>query len=163
MDELSTLALGGIITELIAEGDFKGKPGKPVCARLGGLIKRVAIVGMGKAADPQTCKTWKALGGAAASLAKAHKAETAAVTVLGSPEMDELSTLAAVEGIAAGAMLGTYDDFRFKSKGKGSTLKGLEVMKLGPMAPAVAKAGAMAQGQVLTKQLVSAPPNTCTP
>lgn len=118
---------------------------------------------MGKAADTQTCKTWKALGGAAASLAKAHKAETGAVAVLGAPAMDDLSTLAAAEGISAGAMLGTYDDFRFKSKGKGSTLKSLAIVKMGPVKPAVAKASAMTQGQVLTKQLVSAPPNTCTP
>jgi leucyl aminopeptidase len=118
---------------------------------------------MGKASDLQGPKTWKALGSAAGSLAKTHKAQSAAVAILGQPTMDPSSNLAAIEAISSGALMGTYDDFRFKSKGKASVLQTLEIIDMGNVEPAVAKAVAMTMGQVLTKQLVSAPPNTCTP
>eukprot|EP00238_Polyblepharides_amylifera_P012700 CAMPEP_0196588190 /NCGR_PEP_ID=MMETSP1081-20130531/59770_1 /TAXON_ID=36882 /ORGANISM="Pyramimonas amylifera, Strain CCMP720" /LENGTH=529 /DNA_ID=CAMNT_0041910615 /DNA_START=272 /DNA_END=1861 /DNA_ORIENTATION=+ len=154
-------ATAGLVGEMMAEADFKAKVGSSICSRLGGDVKRVALVGMGKAEDI-THKSWKSLGAAVARLAKTHKAGKAAVALVGAPA--DMDTGAAVEAVSVGALLGVVDDTRFKSKSTPPTLGGIEMISFGAdNSTSVASAGARAAGTLLTKQLVSAPPNVATP
>lgn len=65
-----------------------------------------------------------------------------------------------------GALLGTFDDNRFKSESKQPTLKSVDIIGLGT-GPEIEKrlkyAENMCSGVILGKQLVNAPANVLTP
>jgi len=155
-------SLGGLIAELVAESDFKAKPGNSICARTGGPIKRLAIVGMG-GAEGVSYKVWKGLGSATASFAKTHKAATAAVALVGAGASSKEADEHAAHALSLGALLATFEDTRFKSKSKASQLRSLAVLGLEGVEEGAASARAYANGVMLTKQLVNAPPNVATP
>jgi hypothetical protein len=83
------------------------------------------------AADKVAFKTWKGLGSTAATLAKTHKAASAAVALVGAPTIDVLVDEAASEALSLGLLLATFDDTRFKTKQKGSKLAKVEVRHRG--------------------------------
>jgi leucyl aminopeptidase len=172
--------LGGAVRELIAEGEFKAKAGSSVSGRVTvsgggpGGARRVVLVGLGAraasaGADGASPAGWKAFGGAAAAAARACKASSLGVAVVGAPPAG-LSE-AALRALAAGVLLGAYEDARFKSKPKALALRSAALLSLaGAAATAavtgasgVAHARALTAGVLLTKQLVSAPPNVATP
>ncbi|KAL4534249.1 hypothetical protein Ndes2437B_g03536 [Nannochloris sp. 'desiccata'] len=127
-----------------------------------------AELGLGSAdkATPSAewgASVWQTFGGAVASTAKANKAKTAAVTIVGSLADDKK---AAVAGrIANGIVNGAYESTRFKNKPTPSTLEAVELLfPSGAGADAsIAHGVAMAKGALLTRYLVEAPPNVCTP
>ena len=55
--------------------------------------------------------------------------------------------------MSLGALLGTYDDTRFKTKQKGSKLTTVELLSLPAAEASVASAKAIAAGVILTKQV----------
>ncbi|KAH7617985.1 putative Leucine aminopeptidase 1 [Nannochloris sp. 'desiccata'] len=160
--------LGGALSDIVSVFDFKGKAGSSQAVRAGKNARFVALVGLGSAdkATPSAewgASVWQTFGGAVASTAKANKAKTAAVTIVGSLADDKK---AAVAGrIANGIVNGAYESTRFKNKPTPSTLEAVELLfPSGAGADAsIAHGVAMAKGALLTRYLVEAPPNVCTP
>lgn len=74
--------LGGAITSLIAGETFKGAAKASASAIIGGggSVKRVGVVGLGKARDLKTAG-YEAVGAALAGLAKGAKVESAALVL----------------------------------------------------------------------------------
>ncbi|KXZ46440.1 hypothetical protein GPECTOR_43g876 [Gonium pectorale] len=130
---LDSKLLGGVVAEIAAAGGFDGKP---------------------------------SLGNAVAVLAKAQKATAVAVSLL-SPLPAALLP-GALTQITAGALLGGYETTRFKSKKSPTASKLASVHLLvdaeqAAADAAIARGVATAQGNLLTRYLVEAPPNVCTP
>lgn len=90
-----------ICCQHLADNEFKGKAGSSAVARLGGKARRVGIVGLGPAAK-HTPRAWKLFGSAAAGAAKAAKASSLALAVVGAPAMDAAAAADAVEVRALG-------------------------------------------------------------
>ncbi|EFJ45167.1 hypothetical protein VOLCADRAFT_106122 [Volvox carteri f. nagariensis] len=167
--------LGGQLAEIVAWGGFDGKQGSQSrvvrYTGTGSKAKHVAMVGLGKAAKLTVATEWgvspfQALGAAVAALAKANKAEKVAVAITTQP--DPAVRGSALTQITTGSLLGGYESSRFKSKKSptASKLTSLEVlMDLDAAAAeaAVARGVAAARGNLLTRYLVEAPPNVCTP
>ncbi|CAI5521883.1 unnamed protein product, partial [Closterium sp. Naga37s-1] len=95
---------------------------------------------------------------------------------LGKPEAadgQEIKDGSAVRGIVTGAIVGSFEDVRFKSEEKEKEnakaergVKELQVVGLGDaesLQRDVFEAERLAAGIILTKQLVNAPPNVLTP
>ena len=159
--------LGAIVYDLMQETEFKGKPGSSCFTRLptGGKhkFKHVGVVGIGKP-EGITTDTWSSFGSSAA--AAAQKAKCGSVLVgkywMGDEESD---FRVKVESIATGALVGSYEDQRFKSEKQDKTLSEVKILTQQGVDVAVEldKGRANASGVVLTKQLVAAPPNVVTP
>lgn len=157
---------------------FEGKQGQVskairVGSGAGGVKARyVALVGLGKQDKVAVNSEWgssvfQTLGSHVAVLAKAHKFRRAALGFL-QPLPGSVDARIVLEKVATGGLLGGYETTRFKSKKKDLTkLEVLEVLlpSLQPadVEAAVRKAKGVTQGTLLTKYLVEAPPNVCTP
>lgn len=168
--------LGGVLGEIVAAGGFDGKQGSQSrVLRLGPVpgakAKQVALVGLGKRDKLAVTAEWgaspfQALGGAVATLAKANKAARVAVALTVQP--DEAARPKALAQVAAGALLGGYESTRFKTK-KSPTASKLDTLHIladvdeAVAKEAVARGVAVASGNLLTRYLVEAPPNICTP
>ncbi|GAQ84752.1 leucine aminopeptidase [Klebsormidium nitens] len=156
---------GELVGELVQETDFKGKPGQTAVVRVSGeKVKRVAIVGLGSSKESSVAAGFRALGQALATIAKESKALSAGVAVVGREGSDQNPEIAGA--IAAGAVLGSYEDQRFKSEPKPITLAEVDILGLGTskeLKRAIGVAARLAAGVILTKQLVNAPPNILTP
>lgn len=169
--------LGGALADIVAAGGFDGKQGSQSrIVRLGAVpgakAKYVGLLGLGKAAKAATTAAdwgvspYQALGGAVAVAAKAQKAASVGVALLTPPEPALRGTVLAQ--IASSTLLGGYESLRFKSK-KSPTASRLEalhvLLEVDPAAAeaALARASATAHGTLLTRYLVEAPPNVCTP
>ncbi|KAJ9530097.1 hypothetical protein QJQ45_023390 [Haematococcus lacustris] len=177
---------GGALLDCVAGGGFEGKQGShSKVVRLGagsGVRARyVGLLGLGKSAKVAASADWgtscfKALGTTAATVAKAQRVQRAALAVLEPPSCNsDAGKASALTQIASGLLLGGYESSRFKSKKSptASKLAALDVLSGGLAAPlavpeesasaALAKAQALAHGTLLTRYLVEAPPNICTP
>lgn len=165
-------ALGGALRELIAESEFKAKAGSVCHARVAaqGGPRRVALIGLGArgsdGSDGAPAAAWKAFGAAAAGVAKNAKAATLSLSLLGPAPGAALSD-GALRSLVSGALLGVFEDGRFKSKPKAATLKAVTIhaplAAEAATAAAAKHAAALVAGVQLTKQLVAAPPNVATP
>ncbi|GBG63722.1 hypothetical protein CBR_g39264 [Chara braunii] len=172
---------GGLLAEIVAEGDFKGKAGQSVFARLGkgtsGLsCKRVGVVGLGKRKSNEDLETgvapWRTAGSVLAATAKSCNAHSAAAFLLGSGDSgwaglsSNKSRVAAAKGLSSGLVLGCFEDTRFKSESKKLTLESLQILGIAPSAEldaAFQTSVKICDGIMLTRQLVNAPPNVLTP
>eukprot|EP00271_Cylindrocystis_brebissonii_P011173 TRINITY_DN2804_c0_g1_i1.p1 TRINITY_DN2804_c0_g1~~TRINITY_DN2804_c0_g1_i1.p1 ORF type:complete len:643 (+),score=147.35 TRINITY_DN2804_c0_g1_i1:26-1954(+) len=159
------LAEDHLLSEMIAEEEFKGKKGQSVVAKVQGKgYKRVGVVGLGKKGEA-LASTWQALGGVVASAAKKAKATTAGVVVLGGEGLLESEKVTAIRGITTGTYLGTFDDSRFKKEAPVPLLQSVAILGL-PCSQAeeeIGRAMRLASGIVLARQLVNAPSNVLTP
>lgn len=166
-------ALDGVITEFVIAAEFTAKAGSSHTARVGGSARFVSIVGLGKkdhaSAEPEWGpSTYQKMGTAIGVAAKAHKAKTAAAFIVGSaPEQ-------AAGRITQGAMLSAYEAVRFKKAqpkltgGSWTSLEQLQVLlpegaDMAQAQQSVDRSCAMAKGAIVTRYLVEAPPNICTP
>uniref|UniRef100_A0A7I4EYY1 Cytosol aminopeptidase domain-containing protein n=1 Tax=Physcomitrium patens TaxID=3218 RepID=A0A7I4EYY1_PHYPA len=153
------------------EDDFTGKLGQLSVVRLASSkIKRLALVGLGRANNVMDAvyasDSWRILGFTAARIAKQLKMCSMGLAAMDTNLMDESSKLVAVESIASGAILGTYEDTRFKSEAKPSKLTQVAVMSLGTGSDrdeALRRAVCITAGVIVAKQLVAAPANVLTP
>ena len=167
-------SLDGLISDLIATHEFKAKAGSSVSARVGrgpgSGPKYFALVVVGAADKMSSAPTsyggaapLTTLGATTASLAKSNKCSSAAVGLLKSDNVAKAST----EQIALGIWTGAYESTRFKSKPNASKLSSVTIYTatgLGSDADAaIHKAQSFAMGTFVTRYLVEAPPNVCTP
>ncbi|KAL6984910.1 Leucine aminopeptidase 2, chloroplastic [Sarracenia purpurea var. burkii] len=157
--------LGGLLAEASLEEDFTGKAGQSMVLRLPGLgSKRVGLFGLGQSAS--TTAAYRSLGEAVASAAKAARANNVAIVHASSEGLSADSKLNSASAITFGAVLGIYEDNRFKSESKKPTLHSVDILGLGT-GPELEKklkyAEDVCSGIILGKELVNAPANVLTP
>ncbi|KAJ9550925.1 hypothetical protein OSB04_014970 [Centaurea solstitialis] len=159
--------LNGLLSEASTEEDFTGKVGQSTILRLSGLgTKRVSLVGLGKGFTGSSTSAYRSLGESVASAAKASHANNVAVALASSEDLTPESKLTTASAIATGALLGTYEDNRFKSESKKLALKSVDFLGLGS-GPELEKklkyTEDVCAGVILGKELVNAPANVLTP
>lgn len=162
LDEL----VGGLLSQIATEEDFSGKTGQSTFHRIAGCaFKRVGLVGLGKLEKADaTSKVWRSLGESVATAAKTAQANSAAVTILEGEKLSETVKHAAVTAITSGAVLGSFEDMRFKSEFKKPLLKTLHFLGFGAGLEAlISQTVQQSVGVILAKQLVNAPPNVLLP
>ncbi|KAM5548207.1 leucine aminopeptidase 1 [Rosa sericea] len=155
--------LGGVLAEVSTEEDFTGKSGQSTVVRLPGLgSKRVGLFGLGQSASSTAAFT--GLGEAAAAAAKTAQASDIAIVLASSEGLSAKSCTASA--IASGAVLGIYEDNRYKSESKKPALKSVDILGLGT-GPELEKklkyAQDVASGIILGKELTNSPANVLTP
>ncbi|XP_026433396.1 leucine aminopeptidase 1-like [Papaver somniferum] len=155
--------LGGLLAEASAEEDFTGKAGQSTVLRLPGLgSKRVGLIGLGQSAT-SSIAAYKSLGEAVAATAKASQASNVAIALASSEGLSKVNTASA---IASGAVLGVYEDNRFKSDSKKPLLKSVDIIGLGvgpELENKLKYASDVCSGVIFGRELVNAPANVLTP
>lgn len=162
------IALGGMISDLIAGGDFKGKTGEVAVLYPHGAIaaRRVLVAGLGKA-DSFSLEGVRRASAAAIKRARDLNAQHVATIVHGAG-IGGLDVRAAAQATVEGALLSTY---RFDAPKKrepaneiGSlTLVESENSRIDAVAAGAKAAEAVAAGVYLARDLVNMPPNVATP
>ncbi|MGL5079097.1 MAG: leucyl aminopeptidase [Waterburya sp.] len=151
--------LAGIISELIAEEEFKGKSGTTVFSRVSGQnVRKIALVGLGKAEDLKL-DSWRSVTAAIARLITKEK--TLGISLpLGSE-----SPASVAQVITEAIILSLHQDNRFKSEPdeKQPKLETVELIGLSGQEQAIATAETIASGVILARELVNAPANEVTP
>ncbi|KAK4392778.1 Leucine aminopeptidase 2, chloroplastic [Sesamum angolense] len=94
--------------------------------------KRVGLIGLGSAASATV--TYRSLGEAVAAAAKSTQASNVAITLASSEGIPAELKPSTASAIASGAVLGTFDDNRFRSESKQPSLKSVEILGLGALA-----------------------------
>eukprot|EP00611_Tribonema_gayanum_P025608 TRINITY_DN5875_c0_g1_i1.p1 TRINITY_DN5875_c0_g1~~TRINITY_DN5875_c0_g1_i1.p1 ORF type:complete len:612 (+),score=247.88 TRINITY_DN5875_c0_g1_i1:89-1837(+) len=154
-------ALGGAIAALIAGEAFKGGAKASASAIVAGSarVKRVGVVGLGKANDVKAA-AYEGLGGAVAALARGAKCESAAVV------LPAEAGAAEVAKVSEGVLAGLYVDGRYKTGDnaeKPLKLKQLHLLSAAGTDADVTAGARIAAGVNLARDLVNAPPNYLTP
>ena len=152
--------LAGTITELIADEEFEGKPGKTIVSRVGGKnpVRKIALVGLGKAEDLKL-ESWRS---AAAAIARmATKEKTLGISLPTGSQSPE--TLA--QAIAEAVTLALHQDNRFKSEPEETEpkLETIDLLGLSGQEAAITKGETVASGVIFARELVNAPANEVTP
>lgn len=154
--------LGGAVQELIAETEFKGKPGSPSVTRLGtgSPVKKLALVGLGKA-DPANLEAYRKAAATVAKTAKSQKARRLGLFLPPSDQPAERVAGALTEGI----LLALHQDNRFKSdpEDKPPVLEQVEFLGIDGGAEGITRAQQLVSGVILTRELVAAPASMVTP
>lgn len=162
-DDLTALdqKFAGVLNELVAETEFKGKEGSSAVTRVGSgsPVRKVMLVGLGK---PDTLKleTWRRAAAVVARLAKKEKCRTLGISLPVWNNHPEATAGAITEGVE----LALFQDNRFKSEpeDKGS-LEQVDLLGLANQEQAIALANQICSGVNLARELVAAPPNAVTP
>ena len=150
---------GGAITRAFAAAEFTGAKGKTLnLLAPGANLSRVVVVGLGKKAE-LTTKTLQDAGGSITA--------TLAREATGAIATGELTGAQAAE-VAFGAALRSYRFDRYRTKEKPEDKPKLNALTMLPADTGTAEAAweelsAVAKGVVLTRDLVSEPPNILNP
>jgi leucyl aminopeptidase len=163
-------ALDGLITELIASGDFTGKLNELAVLYTQGAIpaKRVMVVGLGKEEEFDLDKVRDAAGTVAKRVRQVGvKSYT---TIVHGGGKAGLSVEMASQAIAEGTILALYRFLKHKSASEGEeteieqlTFVEFDANKL-PQVEAGARVGQVsAESACLVRDLVNHPPNVATP
>lgn len=156
-------ALGGVLADLVAAGDFTGKLEQTTVAYTRGAVpaRRIILAGLGKAADV-TAESIRRASAAAVKRAQDLGAQTATLTV---PPFD---VTAGVHAAVEGALLALW--FYRGQKSTPDEVKRLASVNLfagdansDAVSAAVKAANAYARATVLARDLANLPPNYCTP
>jgi leucyl aminopeptidase len=154
-------SFAGVIGEMIAEAEFKAKPNTTLSTRImGGKIKKLILVGLGKA-DELKLDGIRRAAAAVAKVAQREKCKSIGVCL---PAWQS-NHVATVQTIVEGIHLALYKDTRFKSENKDTyNVETVHILGLGgDQAAAIAKAETICSGVFLARELVAAPANVVTP
>ena len=112
-------ALGGAISQLIADGEIKGKLGELTLIHTIDRIpaKRVVVVGLGKSEDFDTAAVRRVSGDVARFLRR--KGVTEFATIAHGAGIGGLSAAESAQAIAEGTLLGLYKFDTYRSGGSG--------------------------------------------
>jgi leucyl aminopeptidase len=164
-------ALGGWISEQIAQQGFKGKAGSVLEFPTFGTIpaKRVVVVGLGKA-EAFTLDGVRRAAGTAIAAAKKAKAVTVA-TLLHGAGIAGLAPEACAQAVAEGTLLGGYAFLKYKSEDPNEPASKIErvlvvehaAAKLPDVERGVAKGIIIAEAVNMARDLASEPPDVVTP
>lgn len=151
----------GVLKELIAETEFKGKLGSSASVRVGsGSLRKVILVGLGKP-DTKALDGWRRAAAVVGRLAKKEKCKTLGISL----PVCNGDTAATAQAIAEGIQLALFQDNRFKSEpeDKGLLIEQVDLLGLGSQDEAIALANKISSGVILARELVAAPANALTP
>ena len=153
--------LSGLITEVIAEAEFKGKPGNSLAVRVTGCgFKKLMLLGLGKNDDGLKLETVRKAAGKIAKMARREKCKTFGVS-LPVVKSNEAATASA---IAEGIELALYKDVRFKSeKDESTVVESVHLIGFAGQEAAIETAHVICSGVLLARALVAAPANVVTP
>ncbi|KAK2358955.1 Leucyl aminopeptidase yscIV [Trifolium repens] len=157
--------LDGLLAEASSEEDFSGKVGQSTVLRIKGLgSKRVGLIGLGQ--SPSNIALFKGFGEAVVAAAKSAQASNVAIVLASSEGLSSESKLSTAYAIASGAVLGLFEDQRYKSESKKSALRSIDIIGLGK-GPELEKklkyAGDVSSGILFGRELVNSPANVLTP
>lgn len=152
--------VSGLLQELIDETDFKAKAGSSAVIRVGGSVRKLAIVGLGAAEDLKL----EVLRRAAATAAKLAKREKCASLGISFPIWNN-GPERTTQSIAEGVILALHEDKRFKSDAETSKVELTDValLDLPGYSADLDTASHVCDGVILARELVAAPPNVVTP
>jgi len=154
--------LGGTLSDLIADAEFKGKEGSSAVTRTGkdSPVRKVILVGLGKS-ESLKLETLRRAAASMAKLAKKEKCKSLGVSLPLFKDSADQTAGAIVEGME----LALYQDNRFKSESedKGSGVESVDLLGLAGTEGAITRAQNVCAGVFLARQLVAAPANFCTP
>ncbi|MBN3949778.1 MAG: leucyl aminopeptidase [Nostoc sp. NMS7] len=163
--ELATLdqKFSGVLKELIAEEEFKGKANSTIFTRVnaGSQVRKLILVGLGK---PEALNL-DSLRRAAAAVARVGKKQKSKILAFSFPLWNN-DPAASAQAIAEGVELALYEDIRFKSEpaeDKGSQIETVDLLGFGGQEAAIIRANQIVSGVILARQLVAAPANAVTP
>ena len=164
-------ALGGGISQLIAEGEIKGKPGEVTLVHsLGGIPSpRVLVAGLGKQ-DKFGANVIRDLMGTALRRARATGATNVA-TILHGAGIAGLDPAACAQAIAEGAVMGSYRFRRYKDNSNGDDPKEIGTLtivesdksKLAAIRRGVERGRIMADAANHTRDMANEPANALPP
>ncbi len=148
--------LSGLVSEIITEADFKGKPGSSIVTRVIGMgFKKLMIFGLGKS-DKLKFETLRKVAGNMAKAARREKCKTVGVSL---PVVNS-NPAGTVQAIAEGIELALYKDVRFKSeKDESTVVESASLIGFAGQEAAIEKANIICSGVFLARELVAAPAN----
>jgi len=155
--------LSSVVTDLIADAEFKGKAGSSAVTRVGSNspVRKVMVVGLGKP-EPLKLDSLRRAAAVTARTAKKEKCKTLGI-YLPVWHDDPAST---AQAIAEGIELALHQDKRFKSELEDNPSNGMdrvELLGLGEQTEAIQQAHQVCTGVILARELVAAPANIVTP
>jgi len=162
-------ALGGAISQLITEGEIKGKKDELTLIHTLGRLpsSRVLVAGLGKQAD-FTLDVIRDLTGAALRRLRSASATTVA-TILHGAGIAGLETMACAQAIAEGAVMGTYRFARHKhNEEQEEEIEALSIVefdqeKLEAIRRGVERGQLLAQATNHARDMANEPANVLTP
>ena len=151
-------ALSGVLKELIAEMEFKGKEGSSATTRIGGAVRKIILVGLG---TPETLKL-DGIRRAAATIARTARKQKCKTLGIALPVWNA-DPAATTQAIAEGVELSLHQDTRFKSEPDENTaIEQVELLGLTGQEAAINQAHQVCSGVILARELVAAPANFVT-
>ena len=126
---------GGVLNELVAETEFKGKEGSSVVTRVGGgSPRKIMLVGLG---NTLKLDNWRRAAAVMARLAKKEKCKTLGISL--PPVSNDVA--AVTQALAEGIQLALFQDNRFKSEpDNGGFVEQVDLIGLGGQDEAIANA-----------------------
>ena len=170
-------ALDGAISQLIADGEIKGKLGELTLIHTMDRIaaKRVVVAGLGKSADFDTAAVRRVSGDVARFLRRKGVAEYA--TIAHGAGIGGLNAAESAQAIAEGTLLGLYKFDAYRSNGADGgddaetpdgSVQSVTIVERDPATVNALAAGAsagtvLAESTMLARDLVNHPANVMTP
>ena len=153
--------LSGLITEVIAEAEFKGKPGNSLAVRVTGCgFKKLILLGLGKNDDGLKLETVRKAAGKLAKMARREKCKIVGISL----PVVKSNAAATAGAIAEGIELALYKDVRFKSeKDESTVVEAVHLIGFAGQEAAIETAHMICSGVLLARELVAAPANVVTP
>ena len=163
-------ALDGAISQLIADGEIKGKKReRTLIHTLGKIVpSRVLVVGLGKQQDFNQNVVREVTGEACRYLRV--RGIDRATTIAHGAGIAGMDALDSGQAISEGAHLGLYrfTNYQTKNDGERGDLEELAIMeqdasKIGDLEDGVRRGNEIGEGVILTRNMVNEPPNVMTP
>ena len=172
-------ALGGAISQLIADGEIKGKLGELTLIHTMDRIpaKRVVVAGLGKSQDFDTGAVRRVSGDAARFLRRKGISEYA--TIAHGAGIGGLNAVESAQAIAEGTLLGLYKFDNYRSNGNGAdggddadgsdggiqavTIVERDVGTVDELTAGVSMGTVLAESTMIARDLVNHPANVMTP
>ena len=163
-------ALDGAITQLIREGEVKGKKGEYTLIHTFGKMgpSRVLVAGLGKEGSFNKETVREVMAGSCRYLRKLGIEQVA--TIAHGSGKAGLDPMSSGEAIAEGALLGLYRfrNYLTKSEDSAGELKELAIVeldsdKIGELEKGVKRGRLMAEAAILARDMVNEPANVLTP
>ena len=169
-------ALDGAVSQLIADGEIKGKLGELTLIHTMDRIpaKRVVVAGLGKSQEFDTGVVRRVSGDVARFLRRKGISEYA--TIAHGAGIGGLNAVESAQAIAEGTLLGLYKFDAYRSNGSGGDdtddadtgIRGVTIVErdagaVGDLEAGVSVGAALAESTMLARDLVNHPANVMTP
>lgn len=160
-------ALNGLLSQLIAEENFKGETGQTMLVHTQGKVpaKKVILVGLGKKEEFDLNAVRK-VAASAAKKAEAVEAKKVASVLHGAGRLDGQDC---AQALVEGTILGCYKFTKYKSEDKGrSGIKELAIVekdekKIGPIRRGISRGEIIAEATNYARDLINEPASVMTP